>query len=245
LKSKVLQPQSQRTLTRSLSCLSSRKDDEKNSILKIVKSKSLVGCSCKCGMHTEGDSHFVEFLTQEIKLEKENQKGQNKLPSIPGFDITVNDSEIVFKKDTGDEVLTVKVNVNNSMTIPLEAENHDEDDTEMVAQPNFVVGITKGGNTLSIECAFDQEGMEDDQAQSYADKLAINEVYIHSGEAGVETFSLSASVMDGTMYDHFLTMMEERGVNEKFVDLLVDYCTIYEQKKYIGFMEDLQKFIKT
>ena len=41
-----------------------------------------------------------------------------------------------------------------------------------------------------------------------------------------------------------LNTMEERGLTAEFFEKLVDYCTLYEHKKYISFLQDLQSFAK-
>ncbi len=44
------------------------------------------------------------------------------------------------------------------------------------------------------------------------------------------------------MYDMMLGMLEERGIDEKFVNSLVEFSTTYEHNKYVGFLEQLKEF---
>ncbi len=39
-----------------------------------------------------------------------------------------------------------------------------------------------------------------------------------------------------------LNMLEDRGIDAQFVEQLVDFCTAYEHKKYVSFLEGLQEF---
>ena len=41
-----------------------------------------------------------------------------------------------------------------------------------------------------------------------------------------------------------LNTMEERGLTAEFFDKMVEYCTLYEHKQYINFLQDLQGFAK-
>ncbi len=46
------------------------------------------------------------------------------------------------------------------------------------------------------------------------------------------------------LYDLFMNMLDERGVNKAFVETLSDYCSSYEHTQYIKMLESLQDFVK-
>ena len=57
-------------------------------------------------------------------------------------------------------------------------------------------------------------------------------------------FAVAGDILDGYLYDLFMNMLDERGINKAFVDKMADYATAYEHSLYINFLEDLQKFAK-
>src|SRR5581483_7551320 len=61
--------------------------------------------------NTQADRELVEFLDNEIQLEKKMMKP--KVSPIPGFTIETNGAEIKFQKEFNDELISVKVNVNH------------------------------------------------------------------------------------------------------------------------------------
>ena len=42
-----------------------------------------------------------------------------------------------------------------------------------------------------------------------------------------------------------LRMLEERGVDDQFVDQLINFSTVYEQNQYVQFLEGLKKFAES
>ena len=59
-----------------------------------------------------------------------------------------------------------------------------------------------------------------------------------------KTYAVAGDILDGYLYDLFMNMLDERGVNKEFVEKMSDYCSAYEHERYIGLLEDLQKFVK-
>ena len=57
-------------------------------------------------------------------------------------------------------------------------------------------------------------------------------------------YAVAGDILDGYLYDLFMNMLEERGVNKDFAEKLSDYCSGYEHSLYISLLEDLQKFVK-
>ena len=44
------------------------------------------------------------------------------------------------------------------------------------------------------------------------------------------------------LFDLLMDMLDERGINDEFIGHLVDYCTAYENKQYVGFLNSLKSF---
>ena len=57
-------------------------------------------------------------------------------------------------------------------------------------------------------------------------------------------YAVAGDILDGYLYDLFMNMLDERGVNKEFVDQMSNYCSAYEHSQYISMLEDLQKFVK-
>ena len=50
-----------------------------------------------------GDNEMAEFLTEEIKIEKDADKSPGKLPKIKGFQVETDGTEVVLTKTEKDE----------------------------------------------------------------------------------------------------------------------------------------------
>lgn len=211
-------------------------------------------------VHTAGDKELIEFLRDEIKLEKQNQKSViGKLPKIKGFEIVGSEGpNVSFKKSHDNESITIKFNINNSVDEALsgvEGDNQPEQaqeqssDAQMVSKPSFQVEINKGGKyTLAIQCIFppaDEYAPSDVQEETYEDLIEIQDVALlgKSQEWTDDVYSLSASVMDGNLYDMLMKMLEERGIDADFIDQLIEFSTSYEHARYVETLEKLKDFV--
>jgi len=202
--------------------------------------------------HTTGDKEMVQFLKDEIKLEKENDKAAGKLPRLKGFELTSTEGpNVVLTRKLDNETVVIKLNVNHSVDESLddvEAGQDESKEPQMICKPAFVVEMNKGGSkTLAIQCSFpaaDDVPVPDQDQQHYEDVIQIEEVTLLSKaqEWTDDVYSLSAGVMDGNLYDMLLKLLEERGINGELVQQLVEFCTTYERTKYIGLLEQLQDF---
>ncbi|GFO46518.1 retroviral-like aspartic protease 1 [Plakobranchus ocellatus] len=122
----------------------------------------------------------------------------------------------------------------------------------MVCKPPFEVELSKDdGKVLALQCSFpSQEQMleesqysgQNPEAEQIDDQFEIQEVAIHDGEWKDTTFSVSAATMDAELFDLLMDMLDERGINDEFIGHLVDYCTAYENKQYVGFLNSLKSF---
>lgn len=213
-------------------------------------------------MHTPGDKELAEFLKDEIKMEKQNQKSSGgKFPKIKGFEITKTDGpNVTLKKTIENEEITIKFSVNNSiddssldMEVDPQAQQQQQQDSKMVSKPSFVVEINKGGSkTLALSCVFPPSdeyppAAEHEQPEPYEDLIEIQDVALldKSQEWSDEVYSLSSSVMDGNLYDMLMKMLEERGVDADFIDQLTEFSTSYEHSRYINVLEQLQDFVSS
>lgn len=232
------------TLKRTLSCLSSL--DRFSSKPKLATASN----TCRrCQMHTEVDQELLKHLEEEIANEKKSE--QKKVPSIEGWDAKTNGSEVILQKKHGDEILEVKLNVNNSVRADDQGQAGAENEQPpvMVSKPMFEVIIKKAsGKVLNFECDFfvDQEFHDEglEQEQDIGDLFNISEVTLHDGQVKETDYLLSADVMDATMYDLLMDMLDERGIGNDFIMKLVDYCTSYEHDQYVSFLEKFKAAIK-
>jgi len=207
-------------------------------------------CSCGCnGLHTKGDKELVEFLNEEITSESKAQKFP-KLPNLEGFELTTEGADICLTKAFNSEKIRLKVNVNHTVDAEVsEGEvtpNQDNVDTgEMKSKPNFIVEITKGGKVIEFGCSIVDDGCinHPDDPEAYNDVFNIDELIIYEGARKDNTYAVSGEIMDGYLYDLLMNMLDERGISNEFVQKLVDFCTSYEHKLYIGFLEKIKSFV--
>jgi complement component 1 Q subcomponent-binding protein len=77
------------------------------------------------------------------------------------------------------------------------------------------------------------------------DAFAIDEVTMFEGEDWSDKkYAVAGDILDGYLYDLFMNMLEDRGINKDFADQVSNFCSAYEHTQYINMLEDLQKFIK-
>ncbi|KAL8613979.1 hypothetical protein ACOMHN_023214 [Nucella lapillus] len=200
-------------------------------------------------VQTEVDKELSKFLEKEINYEESAAgKPQMKVQGVDGFKVTTDDAEVTLTRTVGSETVVVKFSINASVDseVPLPAEG--EETQEMVSRPPFTVELSKGdGRMLSMQCMFaspeeaDSQGGPQD-AEAIVDSFEIQEVALHSGEWKDTVYSVSADIMDGNLYDLLMDMLDERGINEEFVNQLVDYSTSYEHSRYLEFLKNLKGF---
>ncbi len=189
---------------------------------------------------------MFEFLKEEIAAEKENLK---TFKDLPGFEAKQEDAELTFTKMHGDEKIVVSLNVNHSVD-SAEPDDGSEEAPEMKSMPNFEIDIVKkDGRTLSFSCSFisadEQNPGSTAEGETFDDAFTIDEVTMFEGEAWTEKkYAVAGDILDGYLYDLFMGMLDERGINKAFADKLSDYCSGYEHGLYIKMLQDLQKFAK-
>jgi len=200
-------------------------------------------------------SSLVDFLKDEIEAEKKLGKQQlagAQQPGIPGFQIKPDQREVVLTKQHGSEKITVTFDVNHTIDSEATAETDPEkaqqsqEPPAMVSKPNFTVQIDKGDQKLVFECSFvEPEYEEGAQGEDYADLFNIEEIYMYTGEYTEKNkiYAVSGGIIDGTLYDHLMNYLEERGVNNEFVQNLSRYATFYEHGQYVQLLQKLRDFV--
>ncbi|BFZ18351.1 hypothetical protein BsWGS_21390 [Bradybaena similaris] len=212
------------------------------------------GCGCLVcrGKHvarysTEVENEISKFLEKEIKYE--TSKASDKLPKISGFEIQSNGADVTLTKSSGAEKIVVKLSINGAADSAPSGDSQGKQDEhpQIVCRPPFEVEITKGSTVLALQCNFPSpdavyDGSSQKEGEQIDDQFEIEEVAIHSGEWKDSTYTVSAATMDAELFDLLMDMLDERGINDEFITQLVNYCTAYENKQYISFLQNLKAF---
>jgi len=196
---------------------------------------------------SEVDKEISSFLAKEIQYEV--SRASNDLPKIKGFLIESTGGDVTLTKTLNKEKIVVRLSVNgavDSVANPDETPNENEP-PQMVCRPPFEVELSKeNGPFLALQCAFPstEEPLEDAQQNQdqIEDQFEIQEVAFHKGEWKDNTYAVSAATMDAELFDLLMDMLDERGINDEFIAELVDFCTSYENKQYIEFLQTLKEF---
>ena len=134
----------------------------------------------------------------------------------------------------------------------------------MLSKPTFEVDLIKpGGKTLSFTCSYVQEeehpeGQEaEDEGEettaiflrtpknSFSDVFAIDEVTMFEGDNHSDAcYAVAGDILDGYLYDLFMNMLAERGVDADFADELSEWCSSHEHGQYINMLSELEKWSK-
>lgn len=192
---------------------------------------------------TQGDADIAKFLSQEISTEKSNQK---PLPRLEGWTASMEGSEVTLTKSgAGGEKLIVSLNVNHTVD-SAEPDDGQGEAPEMLSRPNFEVDIIKSnGKTLSFTCSYLHPEEMSQEAEGPEDIFAIDEVTMFDGEKiSDKNYAVAGDILDGYLYDLFMTMLDERGVTNDFVEGLSDWCTAHEHSQYINLLQEIEKFTK-
>lgn len=168
------------------------------------------------------------------------------MPKLAGWEAKIEGSEVTLTKaGPGGEQIIVSLNVNHTVD-SAEPDDGQGEAPEMLSRPNFEVDIVKsGGKTLSFTCSYihPEEQAEGEEAQE--DLFAIDEVTMFVGDkTGDHNYAVAGDILDGYLYDLFMSMMEERGVDNAFADQLANWCTAHEHSQYINLLQEIEKFAK-
>lgn len=231
--------------------------------LSVVNARKGVKCTCgQCrGVKTDVDKELSKFLDGEIQYERESEKTLGKPQAkASDFTITTTGPDIKFVRQMQDETITISLCVNNSVdsdesSMPAEEageKKSDEEGTSMVSKPSFLIELKKGAPlTLGIQCAFplaDDYGVgegaqEGEEEETIVDSFEIEEIALYEKNWDEHTYNVQAAVMDGNLYELMMDMLDERGLNDEFVQELIVVSTRHEHTQYVGFLQKLKDFI--
>jgi len=192
---------------------------------------------------TQGDSEILKFLSEEIATEKQNQK---TLPRLDGWEAKIEGAEVTLTKNSAGEKIIVSLNVNHTVDSAVPDDGTGEA-PEMLSRPNFEVDIVKpNGRTLSFTCAYvHPEEMEGEGQQQDDDLFAIEEVTMFDGDKiSDKNYAVAGDILDGYLYDLFMSMLDERGIDKQFADNLSQWCSAHEHAQYINLLQQIESFVK-
>lgn len=216
------------------------------------------------------DKELVEFL--DVEISTENRDGSmTKLPThIGGFDVKLNQAEISLVRNVNGEKVTVTLSVNAPIDGDDEALSEEDDVGEVQhgrrgdgssgsvhaagaanddAQSQhdrlpstFTVDIEHGRKTVSFTCSFLHEPAMEEANDEYTDHFCIDEIVMFEGEISDSCYTVSGSSIPADMYDLLMNTLEDRGIDSKFAQELIDFCTNYEQRCYVALLQGLHSF---
>jgi len=197
-------------------------------------------------MATKGDQELSKFLQEEVATEKKNARSMAKLE---GWTVKTDGSEVTLTKDVGGgEQVMITLNVNHTVD-SAQPDDGTEEAPEMLSKPNFEVDLIKpGGKTLSFSCSYvypENNPEAGQQEEGLDDLFAIDEVTMFEGDKHSDScYAVAGDILDGYMYDLLMTMLEERGVDNNFAERLSEWCSSYENSRYINLLEEVEKWTK-
>ncbi|KRX54929.1 Conserved regulator of innate immunity protein 3 [Trichinella sp. T9] len=200
------------------------------------------------------DSMLSEFLKDEIEAEKKIAKQQlptGQVPAITGFQLTSNEDEITLNKTFGSEKISVKFHVSHSVDTAPDFESDESQEQQkgpsVISKPSFTVSIEKENQKLVFECAFIEQYEDDVEANQpnddTTDLFNIEEIYMYSGDATDNIYSVRGDIIDGGLYDHLMTYLEERGIDHHFAEQLIKFSTHYEHAQYVALLQRIREFV--
>lgn len=198
-----------------------------------------------------GETNLVSFLNEEIEAEKQHARqnfDSDISQSFNGFTVAKDSAEIKLTKTFNSEKITVTFNVNNTVdaidsgAVDGEIVGEEQANAPMIARPPFLVEIQKGEQKLAFDCQI-VDAPEMNEAGEPGDLFSIEELYVYEGELNDKVYASSASVIDGTLYDHLMGYLEERGIDNKFAETLVKAATHHEHTEYVSLLHKIKDFV--
>jgi len=210
------------------------------------------------GFASKADSELIAFLKEEIEAEKkiaaQNSSADGERPSISGFQIATDQREVTLTKKHGEETITVNFDVNHTVDVDEVPGAEDQTRTaqaeaggpKMVSKPDFTVTIAKGDRKLVFECAYMERTLDPSiRQEDYGDQFEVDIIYMYTGELSQNSkfYAVSGDIIDGTLYDHLMNFLEERGIDNNFAQQLIRFSTNYEHNQYVGLLQKLRDFL--
>jgi len=195
-------------------------------------------------MASKGDLEVAAFLKDEIATEAQNSRG---LPRLQGWEVKPDGAEVTLTKTTGGEKVMITLNVNHTVD-SAQPDDGSEEAPEMLSKPTFEVDLIKaGGKTLSFTCSFvgEEEHPEGQEGEGDDDVFCIDEVTMFEGDNHSDScYAVAGDILDGYLYDLFMNLLAERGVDSAFAEELSAWCSAHEHAQYIGLLQQVEKWAK-
>jgi len=227
-----------------------------NVMAPIITNRAFSASVCQL-QQSKAFKGLVQKLDREIKEEKQNMSQKEELPKITGFDIKTEGPNVTLTKSYGDEKITVKFTVNNSLTSSDHVDNDEFDGEKSQKEPSadshhpdfrsrppFMVTISRASKNLSFNCSFMEGSADDAEADAVEDDFEIDEFAVHEKEMDEKVYTADCGFIDGDLYDNLLDILEERGIGHDFGKDLVNFASTYELRQYVDLLEKLKSFAK-
>nr|AEL12452.1 C1q-binding protein [Hirudo medicinalis] len=227
-----------------------------------LKSEGCLGAACENLMRctssmtqplsrkfsTKVEKDLAKFLDEEMKNEEElvddvpQKIGEYKVQNL-------NDANPELTRTFRNEVITVSININGSLVTEgqMEGEQNQEEANEeeqgdLVSKPTFTVEINKGADrNLFIEMTY--LGGDDITPEGRTYDIQMFALVKNGERLTANDYLCDVDVMDENLYGYLMEMLEERGIDQKFVEELQEWSTNYEKSKYIQVLKDLRSFV--
>jgi len=187
---------------------------------------------------------MIRHLRDEIRLETESQHVKTGLPSVPGFDIAIDGSLLILTKDCDRENVKVSVDVINSLgredSFNEDGEVDEDSEPIFVARPHFQVDLQRDELTLVFRCSFVEniyEGQEDE--------FRIEHFFVHDGSTNPTQYVALGRQTNPELYDRFMGLIEERGIDGEFAKRLQELATAHEHRCYIRTLKGMTEFLSS
>ncbi|XP_025410594.1 complement component 1 Q subcomponent-binding protein, mitochondrial [Sipha flava] len=189
--------------------------------------------------HSSVEKELQQFLDNEIKTEEQTSDKTYLPKTFEGFKVNADGAEIELIKESSDETIAIKFNINHSVS---EEETEGAEKVALRSKPDFEVDITRGNTILGFNCSYASNFDNAELEEADEDVFHIDEVTIYEDKYSDNKYALAGDTLDSDLYDLLITFLAEKGISNTFVENLSDFSTQYEQKVYIKFLSDLRKF---
>lgn len=190
----------------------------------------------------ESYNNLSKYLEAEIKAEMEDEVGEVG-SLLEEWTKEFEGVKVVLSKKVGNETVRVKFNIAGALEGCGPESEELEDDMPLVCKPPFEVEIVKpSGSTMAIRCMI-EEGLGEEPSEDYvSDKFEIINVAMSKGEVEDASYVCEAENMDVDMYEGLFDVLNERGIDQVFIENLIEFSTKYEKKEYVNFLSSMKKF---
>ncbi|XP_026823488.1 complement component 1 Q subcomponent-binding protein, mitochondrial [Rhopalosiphum maidis] len=189
--------------------------------------------------HSSVEKELQQFLDNEIKSEEQTSDKTNLPKTFEGFKVSADGAEVELTKETSDETIAIKFNINHSVT---EEETEGVDKVALRSKPDFEIDVTRGDVILGFNCSYANNFDNTELDEANDEVFHIDEVTIYENKYSDNKYALAGDTLDADLYDLLKTFLAEKGISNTFIENISDLSTQYEQKVYIKFLNDLRKF---